>query len=105
MGAVTLVHDSKFTSFSECSPSQVVSSLDGQALRVHLCADEVVFITIDSRTGRLNLRDTGDLAAAGRAPRFAVMTTAVNDNPTIITQALIRLRLEVNIRKELAAQP
>ncbi|KAG5717326.1 Mediator of RNA polymerase II transcription subunit 14, partial [Termitomyces sp. T112] len=41
-----------------------------QALRIHLCADEVVIMTIDSRTGRLNLRDTGDLAAAGRGPHF-----------------------------------
>jgi mediator of RNA polymerase II transcription subunit 14 len=30
-------------------------------LRIHLCADEVVIVTVDSRTGRLNLRDVGDL--------------------------------------------
>jgi mediator of RNA polymerase II transcription subunit 14 len=65
------------------------------ALRVHLCADEVVIVTIDPRTGRLNLRDTGDLAATGRGPRFAVISEKLNENPTVLLDALIRLRLNV----------
>jgi mediator of RNA polymerase II transcription subunit 14 len=64
-------------------------------LRVHLCADEVVVITIDSRTGRLNLRDTGDLAAAGRGPRFTAISEKLNENPAILLEALVRLRLHV----------
>ncbi|KAJ7594646.1 mediator complex subunit MED14-domain-containing protein [Mycena floridula] len=67
---------------------------DLPSLRVHLCADEVVFITIDSRTGRLNLRDTGDLAAAGRAPRFMMITRTVNDNPNMLLEALVQLRFQ-----------
>ncbi|KAG8218037.1 mediator complex subunit MED14-domain-containing protein, partial [Butyriboletus roseoflavus] len=39
-------------------------------LRAHLCADEVVLVSIDIRTGRMNLRDTGDLAAASRGPNM-----------------------------------
>lgn len=70
---------------------------DVPALCVHLCADEVVYITIDSRTGRLNLRNTGDLAAAGRGPRFQLITKTVNDNPTILLEALVRLRLTVRL--------
>lgn len=66
-----------------------------QALRVHLCGDEVVIITIDTRTGRLNMRDTGDLAAAGRGPRFAAFSEKLNDNPTFLMDALSRLRLVV----------
>ncbi|KAH9945691.1 MED14-domain-containing protein [Amylocystis lapponica] len=62
------------------------------ALRVHLCADEVVIVTIDSRTGRLNLRDTGDLAAARRGPRFTAISDKLNENPTILAEALVRLR-------------
>ncbi|KAF9242015.1 mediator complex subunit MED14-domain-containing protein [Melanogaster broomeanus] len=61
-------------------------------LRVHLCADEVVIISIDIRTGRMNLRDTGDLAAAGRGPRFAAISDRLNENPNMLLEALIRLR-------------
>ncbi|KIJ59729.1 hypothetical protein HYDPIDRAFT_118235 [Hydnomerulius pinastri MD-312] len=61
-------------------------------LRVHLCADEVVVISIDTRTGRMNLRDTGDLAAAGRGPRFAAISDRLNENPNMLLEALIRLR-------------
>ncbi|KAF8813688.1 MED14-domain-containing protein [Phlegmacium glaucopus] len=78
------------------SPPGTVSLIfDGssQALRVHLCGDEVLIITIDSRTGRLNLRDTGDLAAAGRGPRFIAISERLNENPAILMDALFRLRL------------
>ncbi|KAF9484518.1 MED14-domain-containing protein [Pholiota conissans] len=78
------------------SPPGIVSMIpDGetQALQVHLCADEVVIITIDTRTGRLTLRDTGDLAAAGRGPRFAMFSERLNDNPTLLMDALFRLRI------------
>lgn len=67
-----------------------------QALRVHLCGDEVLIITIDSRTGRLNLRDTGDLAAAGRGPRFVAFSERLNENPAFLMDALFRLRLSVS---------
>jgi mediator of RNA polymerase II transcription subunit 14 len=67
-----------------------------QALRVHLCGDEVLIITIDSRTGRLNLRDTGDLAAAGRGPRFVTFSDRLNENPAFLMDALFRLRLSVS---------
>lgn len=65
------------------------------SLRVHLCADEVVIVTVDPRTGRLTLRDTGDLAAAGRGPRFAVLTARLNDFPYMLPQALVTLRVQV----------
>ncbi|KAI6045803.1 mediator complex subunit MED14-domain-containing protein [Pisolithus marmoratus] len=66
---------------------------DYHQLRVHLCADEVAVISIDTRTGRMNLRDTGDLAAAGRGPRFATITDSLNENPKMLLEALSRLRL------------
>ena len=65
------------------------------ALRAHLCADEVVIVTIDPSTGRINMRDTGDLGAAGRAPRFSAISEKLNENPTILLDALIRLRMNV----------
>jgi mediator of RNA polymerase II transcription subunit 14 len=55
-----------------------------------------VTITIDTRTGRLNLRDTGDLAAAGRGPRFTLISEKLNENPTALQNALVYLRLVVS---------
>ncbi|KAN0076709.1 Mediator complex subunit MED14 domain containing protein [Tylopilus felleus] len=84
-------------------PTRNVFSSDGKVvldshgghhvLRVHLCADEVVLVSIDVRTGRMNLRDTGDLAAASRGPRFAIISDRLNDNPGMLQEALVRLRL------------
>lgn len=65
-------------------------------LRVHLCADEVVVVSIDMRTGRLGIRDTGDLAASGRAPRFQTITEYLNINPPLLADFLLRLRLNVS---------
>ena len=65
-------------------------------MNVRLCADEVVVITIEPRTGRLTLRDTGDLAAAGRGPRFAAISEKLNESPTILAEALVRLRFSVS---------
>ena len=76
--------------------TQVRVTGSSQALRVHLCGDEVLIITIDSRTGRLNLRDTGDLAAAGRGPRFVTFSDRLNENPAFLMDALFRLRLSVS---------
>ncbi|TFK44507.1 mediator complex subunit MED14-domain-containing protein [Crucibulum laeve] len=79
--------------FSAPGVVSVVQEGGIHALRVHLCADEVVIITVDARTGRINLRDTGDLAAAGRGPRFSAISEKLNENPTILLEALVRLRI------------
>ncbi|KAI0829900.1 MED14-domain-containing protein [Trametes gibbosa] len=77
------------------SPGEItfVTNQGAPSLRVHLCADEVVIVTIDPRTGRITLRDTGDLAAAGRGPRFAALSDGLNDSPWLLPEVLIRLRL------------
>jgi len=56
----------------------------------------VVVITIDPRTGRITLRDSGDLAAAGRGPRFTVVSTKINENPTVLFNAIVHLRFMVS---------
>lgn len=66
------------------------------SLHVHLCAEEFIVVFIDPRTGRLTLRDTGELAAAGRGPRDAVVSDKLNESPSMIYEALIRLRYNVN---------
>ncbi|TRM70306.1 mediator complex subunit MED14-domain-containing protein [Schizophyllum amplum] len=66
---------------------------DAMALRVCLCAEEVAVISIDPRTGQINLRDTGDLAAPNRGLRFAVVSDRVNNDPLMLFSALMRLRL------------
>lgn len=62
---------------------------------MHLCADEVAIVSIDTRTGRLSIRDTGDLAAAGRGPRFSAISDKLNESPNMLFDALIRLRYNV----------
>ncbi|KAF8170264.1 mediator complex subunit MED14-domain-containing protein [Mycena galopus ATCC 62051] len=64
-----------------------------EVLRVNLCADEVVLVTLDSRSGLFNLRDTGDLAAAERGPRYKTLSDQINQDPTLLMTVLIRLRL------------
>ncbi|TDL22587.1 MED14-domain-containing protein [Rickenella mellea] len=78
--------------FSPPGEVEIVSENDSVVLRVHLCAEEMVIVSIDPRTGRLALRDTGDLAAAGRGPRFAIISDRINDYPPVIYDALVRLR-------------
>ncbi|EJF59964.1 hypothetical protein DICSQDRAFT_171682 [Dichomitus squalens LYAD-421 SS1] len=69
-----------------------VSNEGSPSSQIHLCADEVVIVTVDPRTERLTLRDTGDLAAASREPRFAAITQPLNDAPFMLPQALVLLR-------------
>ncbi|KAI0940563.1 hypothetical protein AcW1_003726 [Taiwanofungus camphoratus] len=61
-------------------------------LHARLCADEVVLVTIDPRTGRSNLRDTGDLAAAGRAPRLSIFSEVLNSGRASLAEVLVRLK-------------
>lgn len=78
--------------FSPAGKVVLVSERGYHSLRVHLCADEVAIVSIDTRTGRLSIRDTGDLAAAGRGPRFSAISDKLNESPNMLFDALIRLR-------------
>uniref|UniRef100_A0A8H8CQ10 Mediator of RNA polymerase II transcription subunit 14 n=1 Tax=Psilocybe cubensis TaxID=181762 RepID=A0A8H8CQ10_PSICU len=78
--------------FSQPGVVTLISENSLQALRVQLCDEEVVIVTIDPRTGKLDLRDTGDLAAAGRGPRFRVVTDRLNENPAALFDALFTMR-------------
>jgi mediator of RNA polymerase II transcription subunit 14 len=63
-------------------------------LRVRLCGnEEAVLVTLDARTGRLSLRDTGDLAAAARGSRLGSLGDRLNESPVMLLDALARLRL------------
>ena len=95
-GKVVLVSESEYRSSSLSSFVEVIQG-SYHSLRVHLCADEVAIVSIDTRTGRLNLRDTGDLAAAGRGPRFSAISDSLNENPNMLFDALIRLRYNVRV--------
>ncbi|RDX48026.1 MED14-domain-containing protein [Lentinus brumalis] len=79
--------------FSPPGEVTFVSNEGSPSLRVHLCADEIVVVTVDPRTGRVTLRDTGDLAAAGRGPRFAAITERLNESPFMLPHALVALRV------------
>lgn len=88
-------NSSGFFSFS-CKSGSSGLVEGAPSLRVHLCTDEVVIVTVDPRTGRLTLRDTGDLAAAGRGPRFAAITQRLHDSPSMLPHALVLLRNAVS---------
>ncbi|EMD37772.1 hypothetical protein CERSUDRAFT_73593 [Gelatoporia subvermispora B] len=87
-----LQHGPSRNVFSDPGEVELISEDGSYTLRTHLCADEIVVVTIDARTGRLNLRDTGDLAAAGRGSRFALLTQTLNENPTMLVQLLVTLK-------------
>lgn len=78
--------------FSPAGKVVLVSERGYHSLRVHLCADEVAIVSIDTRTGRLSIRDTGDLAAPGRGPRFSALSDKLNEAPNMLFDVLIRLR-------------
>ncbi|KAF9497312.1 MED14-domain-containing protein [Pleurotus eryngii] len=92
-----LARSQKRTVFSAPGVVTMVSEPDFSALRIHLCANEEVLITIDARTGRLSLRDSADLAAASRGIHFNTISDLINDNPLILYEALLRLRMNTII--------
>lgn len=69
---------------------------DSHILKTHLVADELVITTIDPRTGRFHLRDTGDLAASGRGPILSLFSDRLSDNPLTHGQILVQLRTSVS---------
>ncbi|KAF8909892.1 MED14-domain-containing protein [Mucidula mucida] len=75
----------------------LVDEASSCALRIRLCAEEIVIITLDPRTGHLNVRDTGDLASAGRGPRFAALTAQLLEHPDWLVDYLMRLRISTLI--------
>ncbi|CAL1707828.1 unnamed protein product [Somion occarium] len=97
-----LQHATHTIAFAYPTAVKLISDDVSTHLRVHLCADEVVVVSIDMRTGRLGIRDTGDLAASGRAPRFQTITEYLNINPPLLADFLLRLRL--NTITDLAEQ-
>lgn len=96
-GDVQLVEDGTAPCTSLPAYAKALLEEGSMALRVRLCADEVVVVGLDSRTGRIGLRDTGNLGAAGRGPRFATVSERVNENPAMLTEVLTRLRLNVRV--------
>ncbi|KAF9268802.1 MED14-domain-containing protein [Marasmius fiardii PR-910] len=67
------------------------------ALRALLCAEKVITISIDARTGRFIFRDDGDLSPAGQAPRYAVIFDKVNEEPQLLLKMLSNLRVQTLI--------
>ena len=75
----------------------IVHSGEFRALKLLLCADKYILITIDTRTGRIILRDVGELAATNTGSRIAHCTDLINQDPSQLMRLLIRLRLDVSV--------
>lgn len=69
---------------------------DSPTLRLTLFKDQMLYISIDTRTGRFILRDSGDLAAWERGYRFAPYANGLNSNPALLLDAVFRLRFNVS---------
>ncbi|KAL0581807.1 mediator complex subunit [Marasmius crinis-equi] len=76
---------------------QLVDENGVLALRVLLCAEKVITISIDARTGRFIFRDAGDLSPAGQAPRYAVLFDKINEDPQLLLRMLSNLRVQTLI--------
>ncbi|TFK53984.1 MED14-domain-containing protein [Heliocybe sulcata] len=77
----------------------LIENEDSVALRIHLCADEVVIISIDLRTGKLTIRDANDLTAAGRLTELARSmpppnTDILDEAPYALVQVISHLRIK-----------
>ncbi|KAM6502426.1 Mediator complex subunit MED14 domain containing protein [Amanita muscaria] len=78
---------------SKVFASPGVVELVDNALRVRLCTDQFINISVDARTGRISLRDTGDLAAPGKGDRFIAHTERINENAVTLLEVLMRIRV------------
>jgi mediator of RNA polymerase II transcription subunit 14 len=65
-------------------------------MKMHLCGNEYLAISIDARTGKFTLRDTGDLASAGRKPVLNILTERINHLPHELLDRLVNLRYTVS---------
>lgn len=87
------VHD-KFVCFNIYYTDHLLLD-DFCSLRMHLCADEYINVSVDTRTGRITLRDTGSLSASGRAARYSLITDRINENPAMVCDVLVQARFSV----------
>ncbi|KAK1225258.1 mediator complex subunit [Marasmius sp. AFHP31] len=98
-GVVRLDDDSEYFIMSETiTRSNGRFYPDGLlALHVQLCAEKVLTINIDARTGRFIFRDAGDLSPAGQAHRYAPRFEKVNQEPQHLLWFLSSLRVQTLI--------
>lgn len=95
-GAVTLTEDGECTHLMISSFNYLVNYTgEFQALKVLLCADKYILVSLDPRTGRFTLRDVGDLAASTHGVRLLRFADRINDHPSIIFNVLVSIRLQV----------
>ncbi|KAF9070889.1 mediator complex subunit MED14-domain-containing protein [Rhodocollybia butyracea] len=80
-------------------PGVLTLTEDGefQALKVLLCADKYILVSLDPRTGRFTLRDVGDLAASTHGIRLLRFADRINDHPPYIFSTLTSIRLQTII--------
>lgn len=83
--------------FSHQDDVSVVINSRESSLQVRITPEEVLNIAIDSRTGRFSLRDSGNLAAAGRGPRFSAVADRINEMPNLLIEAISKFRYTVRV--------
>jgi mediator of RNA polymerase II transcription subunit 14 len=81
------------------APGVLTLAEDGefQALKVLLCADKCILVSLDPRTGRFILRDVGDLAATTHGVRLLRFADRINEAPAFLFNVLVNIRLHTII--------
>lgn len=78
--------------------TRLIQSIDDTpCLKLSLFQDLTLFISIDLRTGKLILRDSGDLTAWERGYRFARYAKSLNETPHFILDIIQALRFGVRL--------
>ncbi|KAF7315273.1 Mediator of RNA polymerase II transcription subunit 14 [Mycena indigotica] len=89
-----LQHGHRHSIFSAPGVVEIAVHEQNEVLRVNLCADAVVLISLDSRSGRLGIRDTSDLASPEKEPHFKYLSAIINEEPPLLFGHLLRLRYQ-----------
>ena len=82
--------DADFCSSSHSSADEPSRLL----IRIH--GDQFVTVSMDSRSGRISVRDSGDILPTEDA-RLVQTAKAINENPAALNELLLRLRLSVSL--------
>lgn len=64
-------------------------------IQVRLHGSQVVSVFVDPRSGRIVLRDKNEILAVSGESKLMMSMRMVNDNPAVLHDVLVRLKLAV----------
>jgi hypothetical protein len=67
-------------------------------MQIRLHGAQFVSVFVDPRSGRIVLRDKNEVFSASGESRLMMSMRMVNDNPAVLNDVLVRLKLSVRPR-------